>query len=129
LPSPLASRANCRELIENKWLAVKPPAPRARLARRAQPRRAVRYPKDRLARDKGGRYWRTDSRRAGVPTLSAEDLAKKAKVGVQTAHRAEREDGVPNMLAGNMEATQRTLEKGRVELIANGNSGLLFDKK
>jgi len=57
---------------------------------------------------------------------SAEDLAAKAKVSTQTVRRAEREDGVPNMLAGNMEAIQRALEKAGISFIDGDAPGLKF---
>jgi ribosome-binding protein aMBF1 (putative translation factor) len=46
---------------------------------------------------------------------SADDLAKKAKVGVATIRRAEAEDGIPNMLVNNMEAIRRALEAAGIE--------------
>ena len=55
---------------------------------------------------------------------SAEELAKRAQVGSQTVRRAEREDGVPNMLANNMEAVQRALEEAGIEFTNGGKPGV-----
>ena len=46
---------------------------------------------------------------------SADELARRANVGSQTVRRAEREDGIPSMLANNMDAIQRALESAGVE--------------
>ena len=52
---------------------------------------------------------------------SAEELAAKAKVGSQTVRRAEREEGVPSMLANNMDAIIRALEAAGIEF-TNGDA-------
>ncbi|HEY1632563.1 MAG TPA: hypothetical protein VGF56_14705 [Rhizomicrobium sp.] len=57
---------------------------------------------------------------------SADDLAKKAKVGVATIRRAEAEDGIPNMLVNNMEAVRKAMESAGIEFV-NGNAlGVIF---
>jgi transcriptional regulator with XRE-family HTH domain len=55
---------------------------------------------------------------------SAEDLAKRAKVGVQTVRRAERGQGTPNMLANNMQAIQRAFEAAGIDFFDGDAPGV-----
>jgi ribosome-binding protein aMBF1 (putative translation factor) len=55
---------------------------------------------------------------------SADELAKQAKISAQTVRRAEREDGVPNMLANNMEAIRKALEAAGVQFTNDNGHGV-----
>jgi len=54
---------------------------------------------------------------------SADDLAKRAQVGVATVRRAEADDGVANLLPNNAAAIQRALEEAGVEFIPENGGG------
>ncbi len=59
---------------------------------------------------------------------SAEDLAEKAEIGTQTVRRAEREDGVPSMMANNMDAIIRALETAGIEFTDGDAPGVRMAK-
>lgn len=55
---------------------------------------------------------------------SAEELARKANLGVATVRRAEAADGAPSMTSANLAAIRRTLEAGGVEFTNGGQPGV-----
>lgn len=57
---------------------------------------------------------------------TADDLAKAAKVGVMTVRRAERVDGIPNMLVNNMLAIQNALEEAGIEFTSDDAPSVRF---
>ena len=57
---------------------------------------------------------------------SADELARRANVGSQTVRRAEREDGIPSMLANNMDAIQRALEAEGIEFLDGEGPGVRY---
>lgn len=54
---------------------------------------------------------------------SADELARRAQVGVATVRRAEADDGIVNLLPNNVAAIQRALEEAGVEFIAENGGG------
>ena len=60
----------------------------------------------------------------GFLRWSAEDLAARADIGVQTVRRAERADGTPNMLANKMEAIKQALEASGIEFLEGEAPGV-----
>jgi len=60
---------------------------------------------------------------------SADDLAKKANVGVATIRRAEAKDGLPNLLVNNMEAIRRALEGAGIEFTNGEEIGVRLLKR
>jgi hypothetical protein len=59
----------------------------------------------------------------GFLRWSAEELAKRARLGRLTVTRAESVDGKPTITEANLEAIRRTLEAGGVEFIAENGGG------
>lgn len=55
---------------------------------------------------------------------SADELAKRANLGVATVRRAEGTDGEPSMTSANLAAIRRTLEAGGVEFTNGGSPGV-----
>jgi transcriptional regulator with XRE-family HTH domain len=54
---------------------------------------------------------------------SADELAKRAKLGVATVRRAEAVDGQPSITEANGDAIRTTLEKAGVEFIEADDGG------
>jgi len=59
----------------------------------------------------------------GLIGWTAQDLANASQVGVATIRRAEAEDGPVRMIAGNVSALIRALEKQGVVLIEENGGG------
>ena len=55
---------------------------------------------------------------------SADELAKKAKLGVATVRRGEAAEGEPTMTSANLAAILRTLESAGVEFTNGGRPGV-----
>lgn len=54
---------------------------------------------------------------------SAEELAKRAGVGISTVQRMEKADGVPSSVGPNLQAIQRAFEAAGVIFIAENGEG------
>lgn len=55
---------------------------------------------------------------------TAEDLARKSKVGLSTIKRTEAAEGPMRLTAANAKALQHTLEEGGIEFIGENGGGV-----